>query len=144
MASVDRRALRLRVRTPRELVAEFDVASLRVATSTGQVGLRPRCEPTVLPVEPGLAIARTVGGLRFVGTVGGLLRTDGREAMLLTPVAVVGDSVPDVAARLDEALTAPDPEREVRRLLERLEVGILLELRRGDGAPGRGPRRSAA
>lgn len=126
-------ALRLRVRTPHAQVLEARVTSLRVPTDTGQVGLRPRSEPAALVVEPGLALASGAGGLRFVATAGGLLRCDGREAVLLTPLAVVGASADAVLASLEEALGAPGPDRELRAALQRLETGILQELRRGEG-----------
>jgi len=122
--------LRLVLRTPRETVAELSVRSLRVGADTGQVGLRPRCETTVLAVEAGLALAWTAGGLRFVATAGGILRCDGANAVLLSPVCVVGDDAAEVRRRLDQALAAPSGEAELRRAIERLERGLVSELRR--------------
>ena len=84
--------LRLVVRTPQGGVFDERVTSLRVPTDTGQVGLRPRSEEAALVVEPGLALAASSDGLRFVATAGGLLRCDGKQAVLLTPLAVVGES----------------------------------------------------
>jgi len=125
--------LKLVVRTPQEVVAEFAARSLRVPADTGQVGLRPRCEPTVLAVEPGLAIARTEVGARFFATAGGLLRCDGHRVVVLTPVAVCGRDPEEVRARLTDALAAPSADLELRRAIERLETGILRELRGGEG-----------
>ena len=125
--------LHLVVRTPREVVAELQALSLRVPADTGQVGVRPRAEPAVTPVEPGLVLIRTAEGMRFVGTAGGLLRTTGQEAVLLTPVAVLGDDAAAVLAAIDAVLTGPDPERELRRAIERLEAGLLREVHGGDG-----------
>ncbi len=125
--------LQLVVRTPERAVLDEAVTSLRLPTDTGQVGLRPRAEPTVLVVEPGLVLAKVRGQLRFLATAGGLLRCDGRRATLLTPVAVIGDSERAVALALDETLRAPRAELELRAALQRLETGILLELRRGAG-----------
>ena len=88
---MDEETLRLVVRTPQGGVFDERVTSLRVPTDTGQVGLRPRSEEAALVVEPGLALAASSDGLRFVATAGGLLRCDGVEAVLLTPLAVVGD-----------------------------------------------------
>jgi F0F1-type ATP synthase epsilon subunit len=122
--------LHLIVRTPRALIAELDVVSLRVPVDTGEVGLRPRGEATVLAVEPGLVLARTASVLRFLGTAGGLLRSDGRRAVLLTPLAVLGGEGPGVLEALAAALATPDPEIDLRRAIERLEAGILQELRR--------------
>ena len=65
------------IRTPQEIVLERDVASVRVPTETGQVGLRPHGEPTVLAVEPGLIVVRQDDLVRFAGTAGGLLHCDG-------------------------------------------------------------------
>jgi F0F1-type ATP synthase epsilon subunit len=129
--------LKIVVRTPREVAAEFDARSLRVPADTGQVGLRPRGEPTVLAVEPGLALAWTPEGVRFLATAGGLLRCDGRRAIVLTPVAVVGRDARSVRRRLEEALAVPRADLELRRAIERLETGILRELRVGEGSEGR-------
>ena len=128
--------LHLIVRTPRALVVELDVASLRVPVDTGQVGLRPRGEPTVLAVEPGLALARTATAFCYLGTAGGLLRCDGRAAILLTPLAVVGEDGRGVLDALAAALATPDPERDLRRAIERLQTGILTELRRAQRTGG--------
>ena len=130
--------LRLVVRTPQGGVFDGCVTSLRVPTDTGQVGLRPRSEAAALVVEPGLALAMTGDGLRFLATAGGLLRCDGLEAILLTPLAVVGGSAESVRAELAEALGTPSPDLELRAVLQRLETGILQELRRSPSAAGRG------
>ena len=129
-------ALQLRVRTPQGVVFEAPVRSLRVPTDTGQVGLRPRAERTALGVEPGLVLAHGAEGLRFVATAGGLLRCDGREAVLLTPLAVAGTSAAAVRVELEAALHGARADFELRRLLQRLETGLLHELRRA--APGGG------
>lgn len=129
--------LRLLVRTPQGGVLDQRVTSLRVPTDTGQVGLRPRTETTALVVEPGLALATSADGLRFVATAGGLLRCDGAEAVLLTPLAVVGESARAVRDELEAALGVPGPDRELRAVLQHLELGILQELRR-PAADGRG------
>jgi len=123
------RMLRLCVRTPQEVVLDAPVRSLRVTTDTGQLGLRPRAETAALAVEPGLVLADGPDGLRFVATAGGLLRCDGREAMLLTPLAVAGASAPEVRALLAASLGGAGAELELRRLLQRLELGMLDGLR---------------
>jgi len=122
--------LRLCVRTPLDVVLEASVRSLRVPTDTGQVGLRPRAETAALGVEPGLVLATCLDGLRFVATAGGLLRCDGREAILLTPLAVVGESAAAVHAALEAALSGASADLELRSVLQRLETGLLHELRR--------------
>jgi F0F1-type ATP synthase epsilon subunit len=122
--------LRIVVRTPEGCVLDDQVGSLRVPTNTGQVGLRPRCEPTALIVEPGLALAEGDAGLLFVATAGGLLRCDGRMVVLLTPVAVLGNSAETVQAELESALGTSSADLELRSVLQRLETGILQELRR--------------
>jgi len=130
--------LRLVVRTPHGAVFDDRVSSLRVPSDTGQVGVRPRSEPAVLVVEPGLVLAASRDGLRFVATAGGLLRCDGKEAVLLTPLAVVGESAEVVGAQLEEALGIPRADLELRAVLQRLETGILQELRRSTPAVDRG------
>jgi F0F1-type ATP synthase epsilon subunit len=121
--------LRLVVRTPQGGAFDEQVASLRVPSDTGQVGLRPRSEPAVLVVEPGLVLADTTGGLRFIATAGGLLRCDGKAAVLLTPLAVVGESAEAVGSELEDVMGRPSPDLELRGVLQRLETGILQELR---------------
>ena len=125
------------VRRPQGSVFDDRVTSLRVPTDTGQVGLRPGSEATVLVVEPGLVLAHG-DRLRFVATAGGLLRCDGREAILLTPLAVVGESDTAVRDELSAALRVPQADLELRATLQRLETGILEEVRRGGSAPGGG------
>lgn len=126
------RSLWLVVRTPREVVAELDAWSLRIPTETGQVGIRPRGEAGALAIEPGLALVRTTGGVRFLATAGGLLRTRPFEAVLLTPVAALGDDAAAALAAMEAALAGADPERELRRAIERLETGLLREIRGGE------------
>ena len=122
--------LHLKVRTPQGSVVDQRVRSLRVPSDTGQVGLRPRSEAAALVVEPGLALANTPSGPRYVATAGGLLRCDGEEAVLLTPLAIVGESAEAVGGELERVLGTPSPDLELRRVLQRLETGILQELRR--------------
>lgn len=123
--------LKLIVRTPREIVLELGVSSVRVPTETGQVGVRPHGEPLVLAVEPGLVLVRKVDAFRFVGTAGGLLRCDGVTASLLTPLAVSGEAEAAVLAALEKALAQPSVEMEARATLGRLQSSILHELRQG-------------
>lgn len=121
--------LKLIVRTPREAVLEQIVSSIRVPTESGDVGLRPRMEPLVLAVEPGLALVRRGDTFEFVGTAGGLLRCDGTTATLLTPLAVAGDDEDSVVDAIEDALAQPSVELEARATLGRLQNSILHELR---------------
>ena len=129
---MNKQSLHVTIRTPSETVVDRDVAALRVPTHPGQVGLRPRSEPTVLAVEAGLIVLRYNGGKQYAGTAGGLLHTDGRSASLLTPLAVAGEDVDSVSRQLDALLSAPSEEMEVRRTLGRLETRILQELHQGE------------
>jgi F0F1-type ATP synthase epsilon subunit len=131
-------ALRLRVRTPQQVVLDASVTSLRIPADTGQVGLRPRSEPAAFVVEPGLVLADGPDGLVFLASAGGLLRCDGREAVLLTPFAVIGASADSVRAALERVLGAPRADLELRAALQRLETGILKELRGAASPAARG------
>ncbi len=124
--------LRVTIRTPSETIFDEDVASIRVPTQTGHVGMRPRGEPSVLAVDAGLIVLRLAGRMRYAGTAGGLLHTTAKTASLLTPLAVVGDDVESVSGQLDDLLSAPSEEMEARRTLGRLETRILQELRQED------------
>ncbi|MCM2372545.1 F0F1 ATP synthase subunit epsilon [Aporhodopirellula aestuarii] len=120
------------IRTPREVVAEMAVVSMRVPTQSGQVGVRPRGEANVLAIEPGLISFRLDRGMRYAGTAGGLLHASGDSASLLTPIAVVADDVDSVSRALDELLDSPSEEMDVRRAMGRLESRILQELHLGE------------
>lgn len=127
--------LTLAIRTPHEVVFEGAVTRARVPTGTGQVGLRPRNEPAVLVIEPGLLLLGPAGaGPSFAATAGGLLELDRGRATLFTPFAVVGASATEVADALDRALATPDSELAARRRLGELEQRIVRELK---GKPGR-------
>lgn len=121
--------LTLIVRTPAEVVLECETSSVRIPTETGQVGLRRGAEPMVLAVEPGLVLVRAGNRFTFVGTAGGLLRSDGHAASVLTPLAVAGTDEGEVLAALDQALATPNAELEARAMLGRLQGSILRELR---------------
>ncbi len=128
--------LRLSIRTPHEVVVDAEVDSARVPTASGQVGLRPRQEPFIAVVEPGLVLLDAGGERRFAATAGGLLRTDRATAVLATPFAVTGPDGESVLRALDEAFAIPDSELATRRRLAELEQRIVAELnprRRGVG-----------
>lgn len=122
-------ALRFQVRTPHAIVFDEPVASVRVPTQTGQAGLRPRGEPCLSVVEPGLIIARAGRTQRFIASAGGLLDVRRDRALLLTPFVSVGDSGEEVLAQLSQALATPDSELMARKRLGELEQRIIHELR---------------
>lgn len=122
--------LRMVIRTPHETVLDEPVRGARAPAETGQVGLRPRGEPLLLGVEPGLILLDTDRGPRFAATAGGLLESGREQAVLYTPFAVVSDEDAEVLAALDRALATPDSELVARRRLGELEQQILRELRR--------------
>ncbi len=124
-------SLRLVIQTPRERIFEGKIKSLRLPTQTGQVGIRPRIEPLVLAVEPGLILISSADLPTFVGTAGGLFRCDGEQASLATPLAIRGESMEAVVQQIETALERPSVEFEVRDTLGRLESNILNELREG-------------
>jgi len=121
--------LRFVIRTPHGAVFDEDVRAARVPTETGQVGLRPREEPLVLVVEPGLVVLRLDGALRFAATAGGLLEGDRWRSILYSAFAVAGSVDTEVLAALDRSLAAPDRELLARRRLAELEQRIAQELR---------------
>jgi F0F1-type ATP synthase epsilon subunit len=124
------RRLHITVRTQHEVVFEADATALRVPTVSGQVGLRPRAEATLLAVEAGLVLVHTGDRVRYIGTAGGLLSWDGVTATLLTPLAVVGDDEQTMLAELERALAEPSEEMRARATLGKLEGEIVHELRR--------------
>lgn len=124
-------SLRFVIRTPHEITLEELVHSARVPTETGQVGLRPRGEPMLLVLEPGLILLKADDVIRFAATAGGLFESDREQATLYTPFAVVGENGDEVIAALDQALATPDSELAARRRLGELEERIVEELRHG-------------
>ena len=127
--------LRFIVRTPHEVAFDASITSVRLLTETGQVGIRGRMEPIVMPVEAGLLVVRARGDVTFVGSAGGVLASDGRQATLFTPLAVVGNEAAAVQQAIDRALADPDSEMVVRTTFGKLEGRILTQLRRRPGEP---------
>lgn len=123
--------LRLVIRTPQGIVFDRLVRSARLPTETGQAGLRPREEPILLAVEPGLVLLSVDRILHFAATAGGLLEGDREGAVIYTPFAVVGDNADDVLSALEEAVAVPGSELAARRRLAELEERIAQELRQG-------------
>lgn len=121
--------LRFVIRTPAAVVVDEMVAGGRVPTASGQAGLRPRGEPLVTVVLPGLCLFRSAGHVRFAATAGGLLDASRDRVVLYTPFAVAGDRGEDVLAALDRALVVPGGELAARRRLGELEQNIVRELR---------------
>jgi len=134
--------LRMVIRTPHQTILDAPVRAARVPTETGQVGLRPRGEPMVLVVEPGLVVLRTDAGVRFAATAGGLLEHDRASCTLHSPFAVLGADEAEVLGALDRALATPDRELAARRRLGELEQRIVRELGepRKAGRAGEAPR----
>jgi F0F1-type ATP synthase epsilon subunit len=120
--------IRFIVRTPHEVVLDLNARSVRVLTETGHVGIRPRTEPVVLPIEAGLVLVRTDDHVTFVGSAGGLLSTSDGAATLFTPLGVVGPDPAAIRTALDQALATPDSDLTIRAKLGKLEGRILAEL----------------
>lgn len=128
-------SLRFIVRTPAQVVFDEPLLGARLPAPSGQIGLRPRGEPLATEVEPGLVIARSAHGIRYLATAGGLLDLDVERAELLTPFAAVGASGAEVQAALDRVLETPDSELVLRRRLGELEQRIVRELRQRPAGP---------
>ena len=128
------RALKLVVRTPHSVVFGEPVRSTRIPTESGQVGLRPRTEPTVLAVEPGVVYVQfsveESNQEIYIGTAGGLLTCEVNAASLLTPLAVVGTDADAIVDQIDQLMQQPNTELEARATFSKLEGHILSELRR--------------
>ena len=120
--------LKLIVRTPRGAVVEAEARSIRVLTETGQVGLRPKMEAVILTVEPGLVLVHREDSSLFVGTAGGLLKCDGKLATLLTPLAVAAENQESVMRELQQQLSEPREELEVRNTINNIQSSILTEI----------------
>jgi len=135
-------ALRLVVRTPGGVAFDAQVRSARVPTGSGAIGLRPREEPFVSVVEPGLVLLRGADTESFASTAGGLLHADRSEATIYTPFAAVADTAEEVLAALERALAEPEGEIAARRRLAELETRLARELRIRTAVPRTGGPRA--
>lgn len=132
--------VRFIVRSPHDTVLDTAALSVRVRTGTGSVGLRAGMEAAVLPIESGLIWVRVDDRVTLVGSAGGLLYTDGIEATLFTPLAVVGADVSAIQTALDAALRDPESELAARARFDRVQTRVLDELIRQPPDGGRGAR----
>lgn len=121
--------LRLIVRTPTGIACDARLQSARIPSGSGAIGLRPREEPFVTVVEPGLVLLRGADTESFASTAGGLLRAGRMEATLYTPFAAVAETAEEVLAALDRALSEPRGDIAARRRLAELETRLARELR---------------
>jgi F0F1-type ATP synthase epsilon subunit len=117
------------ITTPHAVILDAQIRGARVPTETGLVGLRPRVEPLLLVIEPGLVVLREDGARRYAATAGGLFEASGTKGVLYTPFGVVGPSAEEVLAALDRELATPDSELALRRQLGDLEKRIVQRLR---------------
>ncbi len=120
--------LKLIVRTPRSLVVEAEAGSIRVLTETGHVGIRSKMEAVVLTVESGLMVVHRQDSVLFVGTAGGLLTCDGVVATLLTPLAVAAKDQETVMQEIQQQLSQPKSELEVRATINNIQSCMLAEI----------------
>jgi F0F1-type ATP synthase epsilon subunit len=121
-------SLKLIVRTPQAIVVETEARAIRVLTETGHVGLRPKMEPVILTAEPGLALVHREDSCLFVGTAGGLLKCEGAVATLLTPLAVAAEDQGSVMQELQQQLSEPQAELDVRTTIDTIQLSILNEI----------------
>ena len=64
----------------------------------------------------------------FVGTAGGLLECDGAVATLLTPLGVAAENQESVMHELQQQLSEPKSELEVRTSIDNIQSSILTEI----------------
>ncbi|MCB9569118.1 MAG: hypothetical protein H6710_18205 [Myxococcales bacterium] len=120
--------LAMTIRTPHAVIFDEAIDGARIPTESGLAGIRPRGEPLVAAVEPGLVVLRSGGALRFAATAGGLVETDRQRCTLYTPYAVVGASEEEMLAALAKIKATPSSEILARRQLGELEERIVHEL----------------
>ncbi len=136
MIEAESNTLALSVRTPHGLMFERALTSARIPVATGQVGLRPRMETSILAVESGLMLFRCGETTWFAASAGGLLRTTRVACVVFTPFAVVDSSPEAVLELLAQAVHDPASELEAHHRLEELEQRIIKELRSTDAGIG--------
>ena len=106
--------LAMTIRTPHAVIFDEAIDGARIPTESGLAGIRPRGEPLVAAVEPGLVVLRSGGALRFAATAGGLVETDRQRCTLYTPYAVVGASEEEMLAALAKIKATPSSEKPSR------------------------------
>jgi hypothetical protein len=85
-------------------------------------------ESTILTVEAGLALVHRQESILFLATGGGLLTCDGIVATLLTPLAIVAENEEHVMRELQQLLSDPQAELEVRTTISNIQSSILTEI----------------
>ena len=105
-------ALTLRLRTPRALLVDEEVAAIDAEDLDGWFGLRPGRADLVAALPPGLLIFRDGQGDGFVALAGGLLDLHEGECRVTCRVAVMSRELDEVAAEIDRQLARRDARAE--------------------------------
>jgi F-type H+-transporting ATPase subunit epsilon len=105
MASAESPAtFRLVVRTPSGTIVDEQVASLAAEDVTGRFGVRPRCEPLLAALLPGLLSYRRSDGLEVFVAVGkGLLDTQATVTRVAVREAFVCGSIDELESSIERA-----------------------------------------
>ncbi len=104
-----------------------DVTNIVVETSAGSFGILPRRLDCVATIVPGILIYETAGGEeKYAALDEGVLVKTGQEVFLSVRRAHGGDNLEALQRSVEEDfLDMDESEKSVRRVLARLETGII-------------------
>ena len=104
-----------------------DVTNIVAETSAGSFGILPRRLDCVASIVPGILIYETVGGQeKYAALDEGVLVKTGYEVFLSVRRANKGDNLEALQRSVEEEfLDMDESEKSVRRVLARLETGII-------------------
>ena len=118
--------LQLSIEVPTGSLLDVAVAAITAESPAGRFGVRPRHIDGVAALTPGILAYRPGG---YAAIDGGLLVKCEDAVRVVTPRAVLGDSLTSLVSVVREHFQALDEqERATRSALARLEAGTLRRL----------------
>lgn len=91
--------MKLRIVTPERLVVEEDVEGFYGKTVNGMIGILPKHEPLVAPLDIGLMHYVKNGQKHPLAVMGGMLSTDGQNVTVLSDAAELSSEIDVVRAQ---------------------------------------------
>ncbi len=91
--------MKLKIVTPERVVLEADVEAVYGKTVDGEVGILPRHIPLIAPLDIGVMNYVKEGKKQPLAVMGGMLKTDGKEVLVLSDAAELGDEVDTARAQ---------------------------------------------
>lgn len=123
------KALRLKLRTPEQLLVDRDVSAIKAEDRSGWLGILPGREDVIAVLPPGLLIFRDGEGESYVALSGGLLDLRGSLCRVLAREAVLEQNLDSIAERVEALLrTRRDADARRRSVLDDLVREVMRRL----------------